>query len=92
MKNWESSKYRNRSGWSYSSDSFRTTILKGGGHIAELTMLNTKSGDINPLWSVPWDSIEPEDYEKYCKAFLSNKRDHIVTTVDYSPIVRKNFL
>ena len=65
MKNWESSKYRNRSGWSYSSDSFRTTILKGGGHIAELTMLNTKSGDINPLWSVPWDSIEPEDYEKY---------------------------
>ena len=49
MKNWESSKYRNRSGWSYSSDSFRTTILKGGGHIAELTMLNTKSGDINPL-------------------------------------------
>ena len=40
MKNWQSTKYRNRSGWSYSSDSFRTTILEGGGHIAELTTVS----------------------------------------------------
>ena len=64
-ENWKSSKYRNRIGWTYTSNSFRTTILQGGGHIAELTMLNTKHGDINPLWSVPWDTIEPQDYHKY---------------------------
>ena len=56
-ENWKSSKYRNRIGWTYTSNSFRTTILQGGGHIAELTMLNTKHGDINPLWSVPWLSL-----------------------------------
>ena len=63
MKNWQSTKYRNRSGWSYSSDSFRTTILEGGGHIAELTMLNTKNGDINNFYTYEVEIIDwpPKD-------------------------------
>ena len=37
----------------------RVTVLEEGGHIAE--MLDKRSG-MNPLWTPPWQSIEPSAY------------------------------
>src|SRR5438093_6993848 len=37
----------------------RVTVLKEGGHIAEI--LDKRTG-INPLWIPPWPSIEPSAY------------------------------
>src|SRR4029079_17983714 len=41
-------------------DDLRVTVLVEGGHIAEV--LDKRTG-ISPLWSPPWDSIEPSAFD-----------------------------
>jgi hypothetical protein len=42
------------------NNSLRITVLREGGHIAEI--LHKQSG-VNPLWIPPWRSIEPSSYD-----------------------------
>ncbi len=53
-------RYRNRRAVQFESDQVRVTVLAEGGHVAE--MLHKATG-INPLWTPPWPSIEPSEYE-----------------------------
>jgi hypothetical protein len=52
-------KFHNREGWRVENELLRVTVLRGGGHIAE--MLDKKS-DVSPLWIPPWPSIDPSEY------------------------------
>jgi hypothetical protein len=54
------SKYRGRRAAVIENDILRVTVLKEGGHIAEI--LDKRSG-VNPLWIPPWPSIEPSTYD-----------------------------
>ena len=49
--------YRARQAWSIENGHVRVTVLVEGGHVAEI--MGRQSG-VNPLWTPPWDSIEPE--------------------------------
>ncbi len=51
--------YRGRRAVSIENDEIRITVLREGGHIAEI--LHKVSG-VNPLWTPPWPSIEPSSY------------------------------
>jgi len=51
--------YRGRAAASIENDHVRVTVLREGGHIAEI--LHKASG-VNPLWTPPWPSIEPSMY------------------------------
>ncbi len=53
-------KYRGRRATSIENELVRVTVLTEGGHIAEI--LDKRSG-VNPLWTPPWDSIEPSTYD-----------------------------
>ena len=53
-------KYRGRRAVAIENDRVRVTVLEGGGHIAEV--LDKRTG-VNPLWTPPWPSIEPEAYD-----------------------------
>jgi len=48
------------------------TVLKEGGHIAEI--LDKRSG-VNPLWIPPWTSIEPSDFNPLQHALYGNGSD-----------------
>ena len=52
--------YRGRRSASIENDRIRVTVLREGGHIAEI--LHKESG-VNPLWTPPWPSIEPSAYD-----------------------------
>ena len=51
--------YRGRSAASIENGQVRVTVLREGGHIAEI--LHKASG-VSPLWTPPWPSIEPSQY------------------------------
>ena len=51
--------YRGRSAVVIENDSIRVTALLVGGHVAEI--LHKETG-VNPLWTPPWPSIEPDTY------------------------------
>jgi hypothetical protein len=53
-------RYRGRRATSIENELVRVTVLHEGGHIAEI--LDKQSG-VNPLWTPPWESIEPSTYE-----------------------------
>jgi hypothetical protein len=53
-------RYRGRRATSIENDLVRVTVLHEGGHIAEI--LDTRTG-VNPLWTPPWESIEPSTYD-----------------------------
>jgi hypothetical protein len=53
-------RYRGRRATSIENEQVRVTVLHEGGHIAEI--LDKRSG-VNPLWTPPWDSIEPSSYD-----------------------------
>ena len=53
-------RFRNREALQIDTKALRVTVLKEGGHIAEILY---KKADINPLWIPPWSSIEPSKYE-----------------------------
>ncbi len=52
--------YRHRRAYQLENEDIRVTLTAEGGHIAELFDKRTK---INPLWTPPWPSIEPSDYD-----------------------------
>jgi len=52
-------RYRGRRATSIENELVRLTVLHEGGHIAEF--LDKQSG-VNPLWTPPWESIEPSTY------------------------------
>lgn len=52
--------YRGRKAVSIENAHLRVTVVEEGGHIAELA--HVPSG-VNPLWSPPWDTIEPSTYD-----------------------------
>jgi hypothetical protein len=51
--------YRGRASSSIENESIRVTVLREGGHVAEI--LHKPTG-VNPLWTPPWPSIEPSLY------------------------------
>jgi hypothetical protein len=51
--------YLGRSAATIENDHVRVTVLRQGGHIAEI--LHKPTG-VNPLWTPPWPSIEPREY------------------------------
>src|ERR1044071_10525037 len=51
--------YRDRRAFSMESSQLRVTMLVEGGHIAELTH---KPSGVNPLWTPPWPSIDPSEF------------------------------
>jgi hypothetical protein len=53
-------RYRGRRATSIENEWVRVTVLHEGGHIAEI--LDKRSG-VNPLWTPPWESIEPSSYD-----------------------------
>jgi hypothetical protein len=53
-------RYRGRRATSIENELVRVTVLHEGGHIAEI--LDKQSG-VNPLWTPPWESIEPSTYD-----------------------------
>lgn len=53
-------KFQGREAIQIENDQIRVTVLREGGHIAEI--LHKASG-VNPLWSPPWPSIEPSTYQ-----------------------------
>lgn len=55
------SAYRGRRAAVFENDHLRVTVLREGGHIAEI--LDKQSG-VNPLWTPPWPSIEPSVYDR----------------------------
>jgi len=54
-------RYRGRRATSIENEWVRVTVLHEGGHIAEI--LDKQSG-VNPLWTPPWESIEPSTYDR----------------------------
>jgi hypothetical protein len=58
--NMTETRYRGRRAASLENELVRVTVLEEGGHIAEI--LDKPSG-VNPLWSPPWESIEPSSYD-----------------------------
>ena len=52
--------YRGRRAVQIENDAVRVTVTVEGGHIAEA--LHKASG-VNPLWTPPWQSIEPSRYD-----------------------------
>lgn len=52
--------YRGRRAAAVENDALRVTVLREGGHIAEIL---DKATGVNPLWTPPWPSIEPSQYD-----------------------------
>jgi hypothetical protein len=52
--------YRGRRAARIENDVLRVTVLREGGHIAEVL---DKATGVNPLWTPPWPTIEPSTYE-----------------------------
>jgi hypothetical protein len=52
--------YRGRRAASIENEHLRVTVLHGGGHLAEVY---DKRAGVNPLWTPPWTSIEPAQYD-----------------------------
>ena len=45
------------------------SVLEGGGHICQLNL--AACGNVNPLWTPPWKTIDPQDYDpaKHSRAY-----------------------
>ncbi len=52
--------YRGRRAAAIENNQLRVTVLREGGHIAEIF---DKQTGVNPLWTPPWPSIEPSAYD-----------------------------
>jgi hypothetical protein len=53
--------YRGRRAAAIENDALRVTVLFEGGHIAEIL---DKATGVNPLWTPPWTSIDPSQYDR----------------------------
>lgn len=54
------SRWREREAATIENDVLRVTVLREGGHVAEI--LHKKTG-VNPLWVPPWPTMEPSRYD-----------------------------
>jgi hypothetical protein len=54
-------RYRGRRAISVENEHLRVTVLVEGGHIAEVY---EKSAGVNPLWTPPWPSMEPSEFDR----------------------------
>ena len=52
--------FRSRRAARLENDSLRVTVLREGGHIAEIL---DKATGVNPLWTPNWPSLEPSKYD-----------------------------
>jgi hypothetical protein len=52
--------YRGRRAAVFENRHLRVTVLREGGHIAEIF---DKQTGVNPLWTPPWPSVEPSAYD-----------------------------
>ncbi|HEU0119007.1 MAG TPA: hypothetical protein VFQ91_00655, partial [Bryobacteraceae bacterium] len=53
-------RWREREAATIENEALRVTVLREGGHVAEI--LHKKTG-VNPLWVPPWPTIEPSQYD-----------------------------
>jgi hypothetical protein len=53
--------YRGRSAAVLENEHLRVTVLREGGHIAEIY---DKAVGVNPLWTPPWPTIEPSTFNR----------------------------
>jgi hypothetical protein len=53
--------YRGRRAIAIESQDLRVTVLREGGHIAEIF---DKHAGVSPLWTPPWPSIDPSRYDR----------------------------
>jgi hypothetical protein len=59
--------YRGRRAAVFENSQLRVTVLREGGHIAEIF---DRATGVNPLWTPPWTSIEPSTYHpNRCPAY-----------------------
>lgn len=42
------------------NDRLRVSVLPGGGHLAQVRLLET---GVNPLWDPPWETVDPDEYD-----------------------------
>jgi hypothetical protein len=56
----EQTSFHGRKAVRLSNGQIRLTALRGGGHIAELSLTGTC---VNPLWQPNWETIEPLEYD-----------------------------
>jgi hypothetical protein len=54
--------WRGRRAYAFENGVLRAVFLPGGGHLASLAFLDGPAKAINPLWEVPWESIEPDEF------------------------------
>jgi hypothetical protein len=52
--------HRGRRAAAIENDALRVTVLREGGHIAEIF---DKAAGVNPLWTPPWPALEPSQYD-----------------------------
>jgi hypothetical protein len=57
-----------RSGYRIETNWGRVGILEGGGHICETNL--KACGELNPLWTPPWKTIDPQNYSPSRHAHL----------------------
>src|SRR3954464_2921878 len=53
--------FRGRQAVQIENEFLRVTVLQEGGHIAEVF---DKRAGVNPLWSPPWPSMEPSQFDR----------------------------
>src|SRR5690348_8350502 len=52
--------FHGRSAWTIDAPQLRVTILKGGGHVAEIALKSP--GAVNPLWVPAQQTMDPSHY------------------------------
>lgn len=53
--------WNGRSAMRLSNGVMEAVLLRGGGHIAELRLINDGSESVNCLWAAPWQTADPGD-------------------------------
>jgi hypothetical protein len=56
--------WRKRPGWLLANDRISLCCLRGGGHLASLSLRTGPAPGVNLLWEPSWQTIEPERYSK----------------------------
>jgi hypothetical protein len=56
--------WRKRPGWLLANEQIALCCLRGGGHLASLSLRTGPAPNVNLLWEPSWQTIEPERYSK----------------------------
>ncbi len=56
--------WRKRPGWLLANEKIALCCLRGGGHLASLSLRTGPAPNVNLLWEPSWQTIEPERYSK----------------------------